>query len=138
MLCLLAGKYSNLPSFCSVASTAPRSSAGAFPPRDAVQNCSDIPLRFAWQTSDSFWERCAACVARGWWPTSKGLLQGVLLLNPNHLITFGGNRMSCTAESPLMRTLQEVLRCPLCRATQLRTIVAAGAKSINQCLRCSV
>jgi SAM-dependent methyltransferase len=46
--------------------------------------------------------------------------------------------MSCTAESPLMRTLQEVLRCPLCRATQLRTIVAAGAKSINQCLRCSV
>ena len=46
--------------------------------------------------------------------------------------------MSCTAKSPLMRTLQEVLRCPLCRATQLRTIVAAGAKSINQCLRCSV
>src|SRR5437764_1032262 len=88
MLCLLAGKYSNLPSFCSVASTAPRSSAGAFPARDAAQDCLDIPLPFAWQTSDSFWERCAACVARGWWPTSKGLLQGVLLLRSKSLDHF--------------------------------------------------
>src|SRR5437764_1032263 len=57
----------------------------------------------------------------------KDSCKGFCFLDPNHLITFGGNRMSCTAESPLMRTLQEVLRCPLCRATQLRTIVAAGA-----------
>jgi SAM-dependent methyltransferase len=46
--------------------------------------------------------------------------------------------MSCTAETPLTLTLHEAVRCPLCRANQPRTLVAAGAKSIKQCSRCSV
>ena len=44
--------------------------------------------------------------------------------------------MSCTLDAALAQTLHEVLRCPICRASQVRTVVASGAKSIRQCLNC--
>ena len=44
--------------------------------------------------------------------------------------------MSCTLDAALTQTLHEVLRCPICRASQVRTVVASGAKSIRRCLNC--
>jgi SAM-dependent methyltransferase len=46
--------------------------------------------------------------------------------------------MSCTVDAALTQTLHEVIRCPVCRATQPEVIVAAAAKSIQRCRRCSV
>lgn len=46
--------------------------------------------------------------------------------------------MSCAVDAPLTHALHQVLRCPICRATQPETIVAAGAKSIQRCRCCSI
>ena len=44
--------------------------------------------------------------------------------------------MSCTLDAALTQTLHEVIRCPICRATQLEMVIASGPKSIRRCLRC--
>ncbi len=44
--------------------------------------------------------------------------------------------MSCTIDAALAQTLHEVLRCPICRASQVRTVIASGAKSIRRCQNC--
>ena len=44
--------------------------------------------------------------------------------------------MSCTLEAALTQTLHEVLRCPICRASQVAMVIASGSKSIRRCLRC--
>ena len=44
--------------------------------------------------------------------------------------------MSCTVDAALAQTLHEVLRCPRCRASQVQTVIASGAKSIRRCQNC--